>query len=117
MKTIKSAITGLITGFLNGLFGAGGGTVLVISLEKFLGIQVHKAHATSVAIILPITILSSFIYLRAATEIDWFAILYVSIGGLIGGYLGAKYLRKISGNMLHKIFGIFMIVAAIRMII
>lgn len=117
MKIIKSAVIGLITGFLSGLFGAGGGTILVPSLEKGMGLEVHKAHATTIAIILPITILSAFIYLRQTTEINWSILLYVSIGGVIGGYLGAKYLNKISGKTLHKLFGIFMIVAAIRMIL
>lgn len=117
METIKSAIIGLVTGFLSGIFGAGGGTILVPSLEKGLGVEVHKAHATTIAIILPITVLSAFIYLRGTQNIDWLVILYVSIGGIVGGYLGAKFLNRFSGMTLHRLFGIFMIVAAIRMII
>ena len=114
---MKLAIIGLISGFLSGVFGAGGGTILVPSLERGLGVEVHKAHATTIAIILPITILSAFIYLRGSESIDWSVILYVSIGGIIGGYLGAKFLNKLSGVTLHRLFGIFMIVAAVRMII
>jgi uncharacterized membrane protein YfcA len=44
-------------------------------------------------------------------------LIYVCIGGVIGGYLGAKFLGKISSKWLHRIFGLFMIIAAVRMII
>ena len=47
----------------------------------------------------------------------WSVALYASLGGVIGGFIGAKLLNKLSGIWLHRIFGIFMIVAAIRMIL
>lgn len=112
----KEFLIGFITGFANGLFGAGGGTVVVPAMEKFLDIETHKAHATAIAIILPLSILSTFIYGRSI-EIDWKIVIFVSIGGVIGGYIGAKCLAKISSHWLHKIFGLFMIIAAVRMII
>ena len=114
---LKKAVIGFVSGTLSGFFGAGGGAALVILLQKVLKIDVHKAHATAIAIVLPISIASSFVYLRGIDDINWFMILYISIGGIAGGYVGAKYLNKLSGKTLHKIFGIFMIVAAIRMII
>lgn len=113
---LKKALIGVITGFANGLFGAGGGTLVVPAMEKFLDVETHKAHATAIAIILPLSILSTFIYGKGV-DIDWKLVIYVSIGGVVGGYIGAKFLNKISSNSLHKIFGIFMIVAAVRMII
>lgn len=114
--TFKKFVIGIITGFANGLFGAGGGTIVVPAIEKFLKVEAHKAHATAIAIILPLSILSTFIYARGV-NIDFKTIIYVSIGGIVGGYLGAKFLGKISSKWLHKIFGIFMIVAAVRMIL
>ncbi len=114
-NTIKSGFIGIITGFANGLFGAGGGTILVPSLQKFLNVECHKSHATAIAIIFPLSILSSFIYVRVG-EIQWKVVLLISIGGIIGGGIGALTLKKIPKNMLHKIFGLFMIIAAVRMI-
>lgn len=111
----KTLLTGLVTGFANGLFGAGGGTLLVPALEKFFDVKAQKAHATTIAVILPLSVLSSFIYLRGG-DIDWKITLYISIGGVIGGVIGAKFLSKISGKWLHRIFGFFMIAAAVRMI-
>lgn len=115
-NTLKKFLIGIITGFANGLFGAGGGTIVVPAIEKFLNVETHKAHATAIAIILPLSILSTFIYGKGV-NLDWKIVIYVSIGGVIGGYIGAKFLAKISSNWLHKIFGLFMIVAAVRMIL
>lgn len=115
-KYKKSVFIGLITGFANGLFGSGGGTIVVPCLQKIMGIETHKSHATAIAIILPLSILSAFIYL-GKFEILWNEVLFVSIGGIAGGYVGAKMLNKISGKWLHRIFGICMIAAAMRMIL
>ena len=114
-KTAKSALIGVAIGFVNGLFGAGGGTLAVPFMERHLGVPEHKAHATAIAIILPLSIVSLFVYF-GKTEIGWLEILYVSIGGVAGGYIGAKLLRKFTSKWLHILFGGFMIAAAVRMV-
>lgn len=113
---LVSSVIGVVTGFANGLFGSGGGTIVVPAMERFLNIKEQKAHATAIAIILPLSILSTFIYIKGSS-IDWKTVIYISIGGMIGGFIGAKLLNKISGKWLHRIFGAFMIAAAVRMII
>lgn len=110
-----SAIVGTITGFLNGLFGSGGGSIAVPCLEKFKNLEPHKAHATAISIILPLCIVSIFVYSKHTT-VEFQYVLFVSIGGIIGGYIGAKFLKKISPTWLHRIFGIFMLIGAWRMI-
>ena len=115
MKNMKTAILGIISGIANGLFGSGGGSIIVPGMQKFLDIDQHKSHATAIAIILPLTIVSTIVYLYKH-DANWSAILWVSIGGTVGGFIGARLLNKISGNLLHKVFGAFMIVAALRMI-
>lgn len=115
-KNLILSIIGFFSGFFNGLFGSGGGTILVPSLKKFAKFEPHKAHATAIAIILPISIISIFIYLNNS-NLDYFNILIISLGGMLGGYLGAKFFKKIPGNLLNKIFGIFMLIAGWRMIL
>lgn len=110
----KSVVIGVFTGFANGLFGAGGGTVLVPALERLLKVEEHKAHATAIAIILPLSIVSAFVYFRSGA-FDFKIALYIALGGVIGGFLGAKLLRRFSSKSLHVIFGIFIIIAAVRM--
>lgn len=113
---VRNALIGLLTGILNGLFGSGGGTVAVPAMEKFLGVEDKKAHATAIAVILPLSVVSLFIYL-GKLDIEWKMVLAVSSGGVAGGYVGARLLQKISNRWLHVVFGGFMLMAAARMII
>ena len=112
---LAKILIGLITGVANGLFGAGGGTILVPSLQKFLHLETHRSHATALAVIFPLSLLSIFFY-RKAGELDWTALLWISAGGTVGGFLGAKFLNRLSSKWLHRIFGLFMMAAAVRMI-
>ncbi|NLX61584.1 MAG: sulfite exporter TauE/SafE family protein [Tissierellia bacterium] len=115
-KHIKLIAIGLITGFINGLFGSGGGMIIVPALIFFVGIKEHKAHATAISIILPLSIISTFFYLKA--DIIKFNIaLNVALGGIIGSFIGAKLLNKIPAPLLRKIFASIIILTAIRMIL
>jgi len=114
MKNIKLAILGVISGLANGLFGSGGGSIVVPGMQR-LGVEQHKAHASAIAVILPLTVISTIVYLYKH-DAAWSAIVWVSIGGTAGGFIGSRLLNKISGNLLHKIFGAFMIAAALRML-
>lgn len=114
-KNKKTLTFGTVIGFVNGLLGAGGGSLLVPFLERFMDVEEYEAHATAISVILPLSIISSMIYIQKEV-IEWNTLLYVAIGGTIGGYVGAKLLCKIPKKWLHRLFGAVMIVAAIRMI-
>lgn len=114
-KYFKFSVIGIITGLCNGLFGSGGGTVAVPAMEMMLHAEEHRAHATAIGIILPLTLVSIFFYVRNSF-VDWNLTWQVAIGGILGGYIGARTLKRISARALRKIFGIFMIIAAIRMV-
>lgn len=113
---MKEGIIGAFTGFLNGIFGSGGGSLAVPALEKFSNMKAHKAHATTIAIILPLSIISMFIYLKDV-DINVLDILSICLGGMVGGFIGAKTLKKVPTKWLHKIFGAFMLAGAWRMIL
>ena len=115
-KVAKFASVALAGGLVNGLFGSGGGTLLVPGMNRVLGFETHKSHATAISVILPLSVVSAFIYSSGVT-IDWTALACVSAGGVVGGYIGAKLLNKLSDTRLHRLFGLFMIAAAIRMIL
>lgn len=112
---IKNSIIGIFTGFINGIFGSGGGTLLVPILNNIVKIEEHKSHATALAIIIFLTSASSVIYISKGTY-DISSTLKVSIGSIIGGILGAKLLSKVTGKFLRITFGSIMIIAAIRMV-
>ena len=112
---LKFVLLGLVTGLVNGLFGSGGGTILVPGMFFLLGVSEHKAHATAISIILPLALISTTIYLKHGI-IVWDVTLKIIIGGILGGFIGAKLLNRIPERILRKVFAIFMIIAAIRMV-
>ncbi len=107
---------GLTTGLINGLFGSGGGTIIVPALIFLLGLEEHKSHATAISIILPLTFISTLIYFSHG-KINLHIAYIVTLGSVFGGFIGAKLLNKIPSNILRKAFGIIMIIAAIRLVI
>jgi len=109
------AIGGVFSGFCNGLFGSGGGTIIVPFLEFFLKLDPKKSHATAILIIFVFTLVSLLFY-GFSGQLDFLLALKVSSGGVIGGLIGAKLLNKLSFGAIHKIFGLFMIIAAVRMV-
>jgi len=114
MKKLNWLI-GIIVGFLNGLFGAGGGALLVPALEKFKEYETHKAHATTVAVILPLSVISAVVYIFGV-DVDWLSVLWVSVGGVAGGMVGAKILSKLSAAWLNILFGTILAIGAVRML-
>lgn len=114
-KNWKLIAIGFGTGILNGLFGAGGGSVLVPLMERFLGFEEHSAHATAIPVILIMSLVSSFLYLRNGF-FDFSIWILVSAGGLAGGFLGARLLKKVPKKWLKIGFGAVICVTAIKMI-
>lgn len=105
---------GFGAGLINGLLGSGGGVILVTSLVFLYKLQDHKAHATAISIILPLSIISALIYIKAGiTSIN--ATFLVTLGSIVGAYFGSKLLNRLSISFIRKLFGIIMIFAAIRM--
>ena len=113
MKKFWALGGGVLAGIVNGLLGAAGGMVIVPALRK-AGISVKSAHATSVAIILPISAISAWLYLRGGNLNLSDAWIYLP-GAVGGALLGAWLLPRIPADLLRRIFGGFMIWAAIRL--
>lgn len=113
---IKLIGIGLIAGVINGLFGSGGGTLVVPALVFLIGLKDYKAHATAISVILPLTIISTIIYLKN-NMIEFDIALIVALGGIFGSFIGAKLLKKVPTKILRKIFGTIIVITALRMII
>ncbi|MDW7675774.1 MAG: TSUP family transporter, partial [Bacillota bacterium] len=73
-------VIGLLSGLVNGLLGIGGGTILIPAMVFLLYERQHQAHGTSLAIILPTAIVSTFIY-GSHGNLDLMLALQVAIGG------------------------------------
>ena len=94
-KYLKCAVIGVTTGMANGLFGSGGGTIAVPAMVHLLGADEHKAHATAISVILPLTVVSSVFYISRGYT-DWGLTLKVTLGGFRGipGSKAAQYLPR-----------------------
>ena len=106
-------MTGILCGFLNGFFGAGGGTIAVPMLRR-AGLDEKKSHATCVAVILAVTAVSAAFYLVKGHVKVADAMGYVYTG-VFGAALGAYILKKISAVWLKRIFGALIMAASVRM--
>ena len=112
---IKKVILGLIAGIICGLFGTGGGMILVPAFIYILKIEPKKARATSLFCMLVMVMISSIFYYRN-NYIDWSTGGLCAIGGIVGGYLGAKFLKKVPDYVLKIAFTIFIAYYSFRML-
>ena len=106
---------GAISGAVNGIFGGGGGMIIVPILSKLLKYKEKEAHATAILIILPLSIVSGILYFVFG-NFDFLAGLPVVIGVLIGGIIGAIMLSKLSSKWIMLIFSIIMAIAGGKML-
>ncbi|MEG1996426.1 MAG: sulfite exporter TauE/SafE family protein [Oscillospiraceae bacterium] len=116
IKKLKNYFVGITCGILNGLFGTGGGLVIVPLLQGN-EIPAKKSHATSIAIILPLSIISAAIYAYKGVQIDVKLTLILIGAGIIGAFIGAKLLKVMPDIVLKKTFSVVMIISAIRLLL
>lgn len=114
-KSFLKILSGLSAGFINGLFGGGGGMVIVPSLRYMLGYKTNSAHATAIAVILPLSILSGVFY-TAFGNFEWQPAVFCTIGVTAGGVLGAFLLKKLSSEPITVIFSVIMAIAGVKML-
>lgn len=107
---------GFIAGMLSGLLGVGGGIVLVPIMVTYLGITQHIAHGTSLAVIVPTALVGSLVY-GFSGNINVMPALNLAIGSIIGASLGARWMKKIPAKQLKQLFGFFLVIVGIRMVL
>lgn len=111
---IKKILIGIFAGFISGFFSTGGGMILVPSFVYILNKEAEKSRATSVFCILPMVLTSSFFYYKN-NYIDWKVGILCAIGGIFGGYIGAKLLKKLPDYIFKIIFTLFLIYISFSM--
>ena len=103
--------TGIISGTISGT-GMGGGTILILILSVFMGVEQHIAQATNLVFFVP-TAIAAIITTIKEKMINWSIGITVAISGIIGAIFGAKLSVKMDVNHLKKYFGIFLILITI----
>ncbi len=115
MKKLINASIGFVSGILNGLFGSGGGVAAVPLLEAS-GLEAKKSHATSVALIFLLSIISVIIY-GFNGNLDYETALKYIPYGLVGAVLGAVLLKKVPNSLLRRIFGGVILISAVKILL
>ncbi len=113
MNKWKLGLSGLFAGAVNGLFGAGGGMVLVPMLQKSGELSESEVFPSSVAIILPLCILSIFVGSLSA-PIPWKTALPYLLGSIPGGILAGLLGKKIPVKWLHRALGLIILWGGVR---
>ena len=113
-ERVRTAGLGIAAGFVGGLFGVGGGIVIVPGLVLWMGMAQHKAHATSVAAIVASAgaALGPFAF---DADIDWDAAAAIFVGAGVGAYVAARAISRVPEIWLGRAFVTLMLIAAGRL--
>lgn len=107
-------LVGVLGGFMSGLFGVGGGILMVPLLILLAGLNQKQAATTSLVAIVPAALVGSATYL-ANGSVDVAVAGIVAVGGVLGSYLGARLLRRIPMRWLRWLFIALLVAVAVRM--
>lgn len=110
-------LIGVCAGVLSGMFGIGGGLIIVPALVFFMGMTQHEAQGTSIGLmLLPIGILAAYKYYTTG-NLDYRAGLIIAGAFVIGAFYGAKISLAIDEILLKRIFGSLMLLVSIKLIL
>lgn len=113
---VRAGVVGLIAGFLSGLFGVGGGILIVPALVLVMKMDQRLAHGTSLAAVLPIAISSTIGY-TVEDKIDWPVAGLIAIGAVAGAVVGTYVLHKLPQRALGYAFAGILAATAIRLLV
>lgn len=105
-------VTGIIAGMVSGI-GMGGGTILILILSLFYGMDQHVAQASNLIFFIPTSIAAIYINIKQKM-IDFKIALLIGGIGSIGALLGSYFSKQIDSNLLRKCFGVFLAIIAVH---
>ncbi len=110
-------VLGILAGLLSGLFGIGGGVVIVPILVILFGLNQQTAQGTTLAMLsIPVSLVAAMNYTKAGM-ISWKIAAILALGFIIGGFFGSKIAVSIDGVLMKKMFAILMILLALKMLL
>lgn len=110
-------LLGLLAGILSGLLGIGGGILIVPVLVFIVGMAQHRAQGTTLALMVPpIGLLAAWTYYKEG-NVDIKVAALICLGFFFGGLLGAKLAGVVDATLLKRLFGIALLVTALKMIL
>lgn len=110
-------VTGIVTGFLAGLFGVGGGFLIVPALVFIASLSIQRAVATSLLVIAIISTAGLTAHILGGQSVDWQVAAWFALGGLAGMGGGMAAGRRLAGPVLQKLFAGMMVAVAVFMLV
>lgn len=113
---IQLLVIGLVAGIAGGMFGIGGGAIMVPAMVLLMSMDQKFATGTSIAAqILPIGILAAIVYYRNGNLNIKYAVI-IAVGLIIGNLFGALFANQpfVSSELMKKLYGIFLLVIGLR---
>lgn len=107
-------LVGLVAGFLSGMFGVGGGILVVPGLVLLAGMDQRFAHGTSLAAVLPISVSSLATY-WVHDHVDWSVALWLAVGAVAGAIAGTRLLHVLPHRTLAISFAVLLAATAVRL--
>lgn len=107
-------LLGLAAGTLAATLGIGGGVLYVPVLVVIFSLDQHVAQGTSLAVILGTTIVGAITHARLG-NVRWRISIPVAVGGVAGALFGAWVALGLEGDVLRRMFGVFLLIVAGRM--
>lgn len=115
MVEILSLIAvGLIAGAIAAALGLGGGIIFVPSLVVLFGLEQHVAQGTSLAVIFPTAIVATIAHAKMGSVRMAIAV-PIGLAGIVGAIIGARVALQLDADLLRRMFGVFLILLALRM--
>ncbi|MEZ6044028.1 MAG: sulfite exporter TauE/SafE family protein [Planctomycetaceae bacterium] len=109
-------MVGLLTGILSGMFGVGGGFVIVPALVLFSGMAIHQAVGTSLFVIVLVSISGVTSHLMSGKGLSLEITSLFMLGGFVGMWLGGLVGKKLKGPTLQKVFSVAIVLVAVFVI-
>jgi uncharacterized membrane protein YfcA len=117
MTWVFISLLGLFAGVVSGLFGVGGAVVIIPGLVLIAKLPQHTAHGTSLAaLLLPVGLLGVLQYSKRQ-QVHWGYAAVVAVGLLIGAYFGARLAGSIPDATLRKMFGAFLLLISVKLLL
>ncbi len=107
---------GVVAGGVNGILGGGAGVVVVLLLLVVCKLDQQQAQATALLVVLPMSILSSILYILQGS-LPLVDTIVVCVASTVGGLIGALLLGKVNGRVTKLIFALLLLAGGVRMII
>ena len=115
MTQIAYLVVGLVAGVVSGFLGIGGGAILVPAFVLLFGFTQHQAQGTALAVILPPVFILAVLKYYKEGHINVPMAILVALGLTLGAFVGAHFAQDVPAANLKKVFGIFLIIAGIKM--